>query len=249
MPVRTRAEITADIERIAVKAVGRIRTAYKSIIDPAYASGDPKTKRPGEASAANVTKKIIATYAIKALAASDTILELPVGDETVVDGAIVGAADSGLFTGAKLQLLFDYYFPVKPGSTTTLDTSVTEQSTTSTSFVDVPTGRAEIGRPGRYRVSAKLSRAVGGTTSAQVQIERRDGTRIDASNVITYSGTVHPTYSADLNMDMSVTVEMNGILVVQLKHSIGGAQTAYIKDIAIKLDDATASQAIRHAFL
>lgn len=246
--IRTRAEQAADIARIALRAIeekhGRaLRGIIPSSIDSSYSSGNPKTKRPGESAAANAEKQVIGVYGVAPITASARAAEIPFGDGTFALGTPLDVTSSSLITYAKLQLVFGYAFPVTPGNTNTHLTANTEHSKTGAgmdSYSDVK--RFYLGRPGRYRVSLQLSRTGGSTTSAKLQLELPDGTRVDASAEAS-STTTNPSFSSH-NVDMTITANHAGMfLVVQYKGTLT-AQTAYIKNCVVKSDDATTLPAL-----
>lgn len=247
--VRTKAEIAEAMRRLAVQGVdahygNRLRGASKSLIDSAYSSGDPKTKRAGESAAANVTKKINVPFAIRPLAASLTVKEDPLGDETVIMGSVESVGTSGQILATQLN----FALPVTPGTTNTHHTANTEHSKTGTGmdvYSDVK--RFYLGRPGRYRVSIQLSRTGGSITSAKLQLELPDQTRIDASAEAS-STTTNPSFSSH-NLDMTITANHPGMfLVIQYKGTLT-AQTAYIKNCVVKSDDAVTSPALYEAVI
>jgi hypothetical protein len=127
--------------------------------------------------------------------------------------------------------------PVAPGNTVLL-TASNEQSTTSASFVTVK--RFFVTRPGMYRARFKLSRS-GGQTDARLGLEFSDGTIVAASATASYVSTVHPTYSADQALDMTISVGWGMFIVMQLLNGSGPAQTAYLKDFTLCYQDAAAT--------
>jgi len=217
-------------ERIR-RGVRSVRTSHKSSIDPAYAgSGNPKTKRPGEASAANITKRHIAAYSLKAMSASDNIVETQVGEDTVIDGAISSIGDSGLITAAQLAWVTSYW--VTPGNINTLPVSITtERSVFGDVFTDVKEVR--LGPPGRYRVSLQLARSGAAAPECKLEIKMPDGTRIAASNLLSTPSAVYPSFGAATNLDMNMTAPMNANLYVMLHSTVTG-QTAYIRNVIVR---------------
>lgn len=101
--MKSSSEIHADIQRIAQKEIERsdLRTPFKSTLDSAYAGGEPKTIRPGEAAAGTDTKKVLATYAVRIPVPSEPVVEIPLSNEEVAGGVLVtptpGLRGSGAF--------------------------------------------------------------------------------------------------------------------------------------------------------
>lgn len=232
--IRDASDLLKMIRRVASDSLGNVRSAFKSLSDPSYVSGNLKTKRPGESAAANKTKKILLAYGTKRAAASDSIVEIPVGNDTIL-AAIgdVGTFDADTWLGVSW---------VAPSSTNTLDSANTERNTTSTTFVEVK--RFNLSFPGRYRVAMELARSAN-TTEAKLQLLLLDGaTWVDASTVAT-SVSTHPTFSS-VSMDMNVTANCAGmILRVVYRNDIGG--TSYIKNVSVKYAQATATLTLYHA--
>ncbi len=130
-----------------------------------------------------------------------------------------------------------------PGNTTTHLTANTERSKTgagSDSYSDVK--RFYLGLPGRYRVTLELARTSGATTSAKLQLELPDGTRVDASTVANSSST-HPTFSSH-TLDMNITANQAGMFLVVQYKTDSSAQTAYIKNVVVRYDEARSQPAL-----
>jgi hypothetical protein len=148
-----------------------------------------------------------------------------------------------LIDTADLKVDSDYLMglrPVAPGNTIIVS-DVTEESTTSATYVTVKT--FHLTRPGSYRISGELARS-GGLTRAKLAILWSDGTEVDASSEATLStGATHPTYPAGGNftLDMNKPLPWGGVLLVKIANDSGPAQTAYLQTVVVKHADATAS--------
>lgn len=91
---------------MAEKVVERsgLRTPFKSSLDSAYAGGDPKTLRPGEAAAGTDAHKVLAVHCLRVPVASADVLEVPVSNEEMVVGSSVSLSAGLRGTGAYFLL-------------------------------------------------------------------------------------------------------------------------------------------------
>lgn len=225
-------QVIKSIDERVDRGLRQVRAGMKSEIDPAYTSGNPKTKRPGESAAANTTKKVLIPYILVAPSASDNIVEIQVGDDTIVAGKIGDAPTSVVLNAATWggQVL------ATPGNTVTHLSANTERSKTGAGadvFSDVK--RFYLGVRGRFRISLELARSAVTTVQAKVQLELPDGTRVDCTTTAS-STTNHPSFSSH-NLDMTITANHEGMfLVVQYKND-NIVQTAYIRNVQVKYDE------------
>lgn len=207
----------------------------KATVDSGYASGNPKIAKGWESAAPSSGKTLLQIQPFgnrfAAIAASDSVAYGYDKRNSTVAGKLVSAGSS--ITDAEYIMGLR---PVTPGNTT-LASANTQQSTTSSTYVKLKEFFAT--RPGRYRVTADLSRT-GGTTQMIVRLLRPDGTTVDASTAGSYSGTVFPTFGS-VSVDMTVTAWWGAQISVWLLNTLGSAQTGYIQNCVLKYADATAS--------
>lgn len=150
--IDTPADLIKVIDERISHALAGARQSRKSTIDSAYSSGDPKTKRPGETSAAAITKKIIAPYALPTIVQpGDTVVESPLGQSTIVHGVLTSPFD---YTGG-------YFLIPTPTSNdlTTLGFASVDQVRAYRFFLDRP-----------LKVSRIVAETVAGNTNAHFSV-------------------------------------------------------------------------------
>jgi hypothetical protein len=232
------ARFVRNIAQIVEARLQKVAGAFgKAKVPSGYTTGNPTMQLPEETTATLGTRthpvlQIFGPWGSNAIAANDPIIYGRDGAGNRVPlGKLVNASD--LIIDAQAWGSVGW---VQPGAATSYLTAPSERSTTSASYVDVK--RFVVGRPGRYRVNLFLSRS-GGQADAKVQIERNDGSRLDASSVASYNGAVNPTFGG-FTLDMNQTIWPGQFIVVQYKND--GASTAYIKDVTVSFSEATGAQ-------
>jgi hypothetical protein len=213
--------------------------SFKSKLDPSYTSGDPKTKDPGDGSAANIQYKAFIAYGIATPAANDDVVKI------ALEGGGYAIGKLGSPGGTINASQWGGQVIATPGNTVTHLQALTERSKTglgSDSYSDVK--RFYLGVRGRLRITLQLSRSAATTVSAKGQLELLDGTRVDCTTVAN-STTNNPSFSSH-TLDMNVTADHEGMLLVVQYKNDNTAQTAYIKNVEIKYDE-TSTMPARHS--
>jgi len=243
----TPSDLYLTIKQIVLQVLSKVGMAGggKAKIPSSYTSGNPPLKLGNETSttAGSKTHKVLQPFGtlLNKILADDEVWYVEDKDENRIPvGKLVDVASLVIDANAWGSLKW-----VKPGETDLL-TAAAERSTVSAGYEDKK--RFYVTRPGRYRVEFQLSRT-GGTTRCQVWVELPDGTKVAASGEATYSGSVYPTFGAEQNLDMTLTVPMGSILLVRLMNDSAPSQTGYIQNVKIKYEDADAAHAPLDAVL